>query len=123
MILKPEIGGGLSIECYADADYAGLWDHELPDDLHYTRPRNGYGILVNKFPLLWTSKLQQLTTTSTMHAEYIALSNVCRDVIPLQELVEEISKDYQMTTEYTPTIKKTIYEDNEGLKTKEWKLI
>ena len=70
--------------------------------------------MINKYPVLWTSKLQQLTATSTMHAEYVALSTACRDIIPLQELVAELSTVYQMTTEETPVIRSTVYEDNEG---------
>jgi len=49
-----------------------------------------------------------------MHAEYVALSTACRDVITLKEIVTELSSVYQLTTETTPIIRTTIYEDNEG---------
>ena len=49
-----------------------------------------------------------------MDAGYVALSTACRDIIPLQELVAELSTVYQMTTEETPVIRSTVYEDNEG---------
>ena len=49
-----------------------------------------------------------------MHAEYLAFSTACRDIIPLNEIVSELSTVYQLTTENTPVIKSTIYEDNEG---------
>lgn len=96
-----------------DGDFAGLWGHELPTDVHAAKSRTGYVILLNNCPILWTSKLQQLIATSTMHAEYVALSTACRDVIPLRELVLELSNVYNLPTD-KPTIKSTVYEDNEG---------
>ena len=114
LILKPSVGDELHIQCYVDADFAGLWGHEQPNDSHVTKSRTGYVIMINKCPVLWTSKLQQLTATSTMHAEYVALSTACRDVIPLTEIVNELSTVYELTTSTTPIIRTTIYEDNEG---------
>ena len=114
LILKPAIRDELHIECFVDADFAGLWGHEEPNDSHVTKSRTGYVIMINQCPVLWTSKLQQLTATSTMHAEYVALSTACRDIIPLREIVDELSTVYHLTTEETPVIRSTIYEDNEG---------
>ena len=113
LTLKPNSINCLHIECFVDADFAGLWGHELPTDVHAAKSRTGYVILLNNCPILWTSKLQQLIATSTMHAEYVALSTACRDVIPLRELVLELSNVYNLPTD-KPTIKSTVYEDNEG---------
>jgi hypothetical protein len=35
------------------------------------------------YPLLWSSKLQSKVALSTAEAEYIALSQATRDIIPL----------------------------------------
>ena len=66
------------VDCYADADFAGLWGHEDPQDPIYARSRTGF---VEKFancPLLWISKLQTEISLSTLHYEYVALSNSVR---------------------------------------------
>jgi hypothetical protein len=39
---------------------------------------------------MWVSKMQTQTTLSTMEAEYIALSQSMRDLIPIREILKEI---------------------------------
>lgn len=41
-------------------------------------------------PLLWVSKMQTQIALSTMEAEYIALSQSMRDLIPIRQLLHEI---------------------------------
>ena len=72
LILKPD--SALSLEMYADADFAGLWSTEDPDDPICVRSRTGCVITLGGVPITWTSKLQTEIAVSTMHAEYIALS-------------------------------------------------
>ena len=48
----------LVVDCYADADYAGLWGHENPQDPICARIRTGFLITFSNCPLLWVSKLQ-----------------------------------------------------------------
>ena len=45
------------VDCYADADFAGLWGHEDPQDPIFARSRTGFLVTFAKFPLLWVSKL------------------------------------------------------------------
>ncbi|KAL7519444.1 hypothetical protein ACHAWF_000239 [Thalassiosira exigua] len=42
LILDPS--GDLTINCYHDAEFAGLWGHEHLQDPHCVRSRTGYGI-------------------------------------------------------------------------------
>jgi hypothetical protein len=47
------------------------------------KSRTGYVILFMGAPLLWASKMQTQIALSTMEAEYIALSQVMPDLIPI----------------------------------------
>ncbi len=115
MIINPtRSNDSLYVECYADADFAGLWGREDVHDPHCVKSRSGYLILINGCPILWKSKLQTETAWSTMEAEYVALSTACRDVIPIIRLVEERSTQYGLNADGRPSMKSTIYEDNEG---------
>ena len=74
----------LGIEMYCDADFAGMHGYEHPENPMSVCSRTGYVICIAKCPVLWVSKLQPRTAMSTMMAEYIALSQGMRDLIPLK---------------------------------------
>ena len=46
------------VDFYADADFAGLWGHEDPQDPICARSRTGFVVTFANCPLLWVSKLQ-----------------------------------------------------------------
>ena len=48
----------LVMDCYADADFVGLWGHEDPQDPIFARNRTGFVVTFANCPLLWVSKLQ-----------------------------------------------------------------
>ena len=48
----------LVVDCYADADFAGLWGHENFQDPIYARSRTGFVVTFANCPLLWVSKIQ-----------------------------------------------------------------
>jgi hypothetical protein len=78
LIFKPcKNLSSLALDCYVDADFAGLWRAEDPHDPHCVRSRTGYIIMLAGCPVIWSSKLQTLISQSTMEAEYIALSTSC----------------------------------------------
>ena len=56
----------LVVDCYADADFAGLWGHEDPQDPICARSRTGFVVTFANFPLLWVSKLQTEIALSTL---------------------------------------------------------
>ena len=64
-------------------------------------------------PVLWTSKLQTEVALSTTEAEYIALSQSARDLIPMRGLLHELSKATQLIVGST-IAHSTIVEDNKG---------
>jgi len=83
LILRPDPENMLKIDCYVDADFAGWWNHEDHQDPHCVKSRTGYVICVGGSPIVWSSKLQTLITSSTMESEYIAMGTICRELIPL----------------------------------------
>ena len=48
----------LVVGFYADADFAGLWVHENPQDSIFDRIITVFVVTFANFPLLWVSKLQ-----------------------------------------------------------------
>jgi hypothetical protein len=80
------------IDCHVDADFAGLFGVEDGQDIVSVKSRTGYVIFFCGVPLLWVSKLQSLIALSTMEAEYVALSQSMRDLIPIRETLKEIMK-------------------------------
>ncbi|KAL7525558.1 LOW QUALITY PROTEIN: hypothetical protein ACHAWF_001417, partial [Thalassiosira exigua] len=89
LILDPS--PGLGIDCYPDADFAGLYGYEEPQDPHCTRSRTGYVIILDDCPMLWRFSLQSEIALSTLEAEYVALSTAMKDLLPLVDLVKEIT--------------------------------
>ena len=63
--------------------------------------RTGYTIYYANCPVIWSSKLQTEIALSTTEAEYIALSQSLRDVLPLISLLRELKQwgdGYSMAT-------------------------
>ena len=126
LIMKPT--PGLKVNCYVDADFAGLWKVENPQDPISVKSRSGHLIMFMDCPLLWTSKLQTQIALSTMEAEYIALSNSMRDLISIRAILKEIISTVKLPSSYqketsirtisktfTPSLpQSTVYEDNEA---------
>jgi len=70
-------------------------------------------ILFANCPVLWVSKLQTEVALSTTEAEYIALSQAMRDIIPMRALLSELTTLTRLTLGSTTTYS-TIFEDNKG---------
>ena len=88
LILNPS--ETLQVDCYVDADFAGLWNVEQDQDPLCVKSRTGYIIMFMGCPLTWISKLQTQIALSTTEAEYIALSQAMRDLIAIREVIQEI---------------------------------
>jgi hypothetical protein len=114
LILRPAATADFEIDCYVDADFAGTWGFEHPQDPSCVKSRTGFVIFIMGTPVVWTSRLQTDIATSTMESEYNALSMAMRDVIPLRRLTKSIIQglggdDVKMTH-----VKTTVHEDNHG---------
>ena len=111
IILK--VNRNLGLECYVDADFAGGWNRNDADDASTVLSRTGYVIRYMGCPLLWVSKLQTEISLSTTEAEYIALSQSLRDVLPLIELIKEVN-DVLKIEGQPPKVYCKVFEDNNG---------
>ena len=115
LIIKPNKNQNiLDIECFVDADFAGLFNHEDSADPHCVRSRTGFVIRMGGSPIIWGSKLQPVIASSTMESEYIALSTACKDLLPIRNIAKEIAKACGITDEERSSMHTTIWEDNVG---------
>ena len=111
IILKPD--ESLGLECYVDASFAGGWSQADAQNAECVMSRTGYVLMYAGCSLLWCSKLQTEIALSTTEAEYIALSQAMREVIPLMTLMSEIDKVFPIGFK-KPKIHCKVWEDNES---------
>jgi hypothetical protein len=109
IIMKPS--KHIHVDCYPDADFAGLYNHEDSQDPHCVRSRTGYVILVSGCPVLWCSKLQTEIALSTMKAEYISLSQACKDLFPLLDLIKKLGSALNLDIDDGTNLHVKIHED------------
>jgi hypothetical protein len=115
MILRPlPLKDGFVNNIFVDADFAGGWGFEDPLDPACVRSRTGYIIEMMGCPITWKSKLQTDIATSTMEAEYSALSMALRATIPLLEVVRYVVNGFADTKNVVTRFKTTVHEDNMG---------
>ncbi len=113
--IKFKIQPDKGFECYADADFAGAFSKEHSDeDPVVAKSRSGWYIFYAGCPIAWASKLQTMVALSTTEAEYIALSNALRDVIPIMELVREMKSRKFDVISILPYVYCKAFEDNSG---------
>jgi len=102
-----------NLDCYADADFAGLWSAELPNDPTCVKSRTGYVLMLGGVPVSWSSKLQSKIALSTTEAEYSALSTAMKELIPLRRLIEELTKALGVERSAEERLS-CVFEDNRG---------
>ena len=113
LVLKPT-HNNLHVDCFVDADFADLWPYEDKQDPSCVKSRTGFAICIANCPIVWTSKLQPDIATSTMEAEYNALSTAMKSVIPLLELLRAVGKGVGMSEEQRTKFKTTVWDNNMG---------
>jgi hypothetical protein len=102
------------LDCYVDADFAGLWKHEDDQDPVCVKSRTGYVMTLAGCPIHWVSKLQTEIALSTTESEYIALSQSFRDLIPMRRMLSEILVGMNLESSSSVVINSTVWEDNNG---------
>jgi hypothetical protein len=112
LIMKPS--QNLDLDCYVDADFAGLWPYEDKLDPVCVKSRTGFVLCIADCPIVWLSKLQDAIALSTQEAEYYALSYCMRSVLPLQRLFKATAFGLGLTKEQSTTFKTSVWEDNQG---------
>jgi hypothetical protein len=110
---KPDSTKGF--ECYCDADFSGLWNKAFaPVDPSTSKSQSGWIIFYAGCPVSWASKLQSQVALSTTEAEYIAMSQALRDVIPIMGLLQEMREQDFKVLCTKPYVYCKVFEDNSG---------
>ena len=112
MIVRPT--KDFTLDCYADADFAGLFFSSDPTDPKSVKSRSGFVISLGTIPVSWASKLQTETALSTMEAEYISLSQALTVLLPLRIVLAEVSTALSLKSDPHSVIRSTIFEDNQA---------
>jgi hypothetical protein len=106
-----------SFECYVDADFQGGWDIDTAsEDSTTAKSKTAYIVMYAGCPIVWASKMQTDIALSTTEAEYSALSEATREVLWMMGLMTEVKDRMEPDTINVPTIRCTVFEDNEGAK-------
>ena len=74
LILYPR-AESFKLDCYPDADFDGMYGHELPTYLACVKSRTVFIITFADFPVYWASKLQTTTELLTMESDINALAH------------------------------------------------
>ncbi len=69
--------------------------------------------MYTNYPILWVGCLQTEIALSTTKAEYITLSQLLRDIIPLITFLKEINKVFPVHVK-TPTFVCKVHENNQS---------
>lgn len=101
------------IKAYVDADFCGSYEGINSNDPNGCRSRTGYILFYAGCPVLWRSKLQTEIALSTTEVEYIDLSQSTRELLPLRELLIELSEALKLPATQL-NAKCTVFEDNTG---------
>ena len=105
----------LLLEDYVDSDFVGLYRVESPQNLTSAKSRTGYIIFLCGYPLVWKSQLQAGVALSTQEAEYTALSQSTRSLLPIRHLVEEALHELNLGPNLkVPKVVCITFEDNNG---------
>jgi hypothetical protein len=112
MILMPR--GDLKLEMYCDADFAGLYKRDPDRSVDSARSRTGYIVKLSSCPLVWKSYLQSEIALSTLEAEYSALSQALRTLLPLKRILIGAADIVRLSPTVQATILAEVFEDNQG---------
>jgi hypothetical protein len=90
MFYRPDSARGL--EVFVDADFAGGWDPEHAENADNVYSCRGFVICYVGCPMFRLSKLQTKIALSTAEAEYIALLQSLREILPMtKNLMHEMN--------------------------------
>ena len=111
-MFQPDLSKGL--DCYVDANFAGLWSYEDEQDPVSVKSRTGFALTLFGCPIIWQSKLQTEITLSSTAAEYVAFSMAMRELLPMRVLLEEIGAKLGLDFVRQSAVRSTVFEDNQG---------
>ena len=109
-IMKPD--ETLSLDCYSDSDFAGLYKVDPMEDESSAKSRMGFIISLGGCPLVWQSKLISSICLATAEAEYYSLSHCLRVLLPIRRTLEELVARLGVPLELRATISSKAFVDN-----------
>ena len=102
-----------NLHCHVDADFCGSWFKlTAMHDVSTAKSRTGFAITYANCPVSWSSKLQTQVALSTTEAEYIAMSSVLQDAIPIRIFLHELKSKKFSDTESKTQLHCKVFEDN-----------
>ena len=108
----PDLSQGL--DCWVDASFAGLWGYEDAQDPASIKSHTGFVLTLFGCPVLTQSRRQNIVTLSSTAAEYVALSEAMRELIPMRRLLLEITTKLKLPAIAQTLVKSTVFEDNQS---------
>jgi len=112
LLFTPDLSSGL--DCYVDADFAGMYGYEDEQDPVSVKSRTGFVLTLFGCPVLWSSKLQAEITLSSTAAEYVAFSMAMRELLPMRVLLQELATKLNFPSIANSLVRSTVFEDNQG---------
>jgi hypothetical protein len=88
LIMKPN--KNLSLDVYYDSDFDGVWHQEFAHLRDSCLSRTDFIIVLASVPIHWSSKLQTEITLISTEAEYIALIQCCRALLPMRRTLKDM---------------------------------
>jgi hypothetical protein len=110
-IVKPT--NTLQLDCYVNADFAGLYKRDPDASPTSAKSRLGFIISLGG-PLVWHSQLQLEISLSTLESEYSSLLQAMRTLLPICSLLLEVAPAIGLEKALIATIHARVFEDNNG---------
>jgi hypothetical protein len=110
MIVKPN--GTLELVDWCDLDFCGLHGHDPDESPSSVKSRGGYLITLSDVPLVWKSQLQSSIALSTTEAEYSSLSSSLRTLLPLRDLLIEVTQAIGLKLSLCASLHCRAFQDN-----------
>ncbi|CAA0816671.1 cysteine-rich RLK (RECEPTOR-like protein kinase) 8 [Striga hermonthica] len=86
--------GTITLSGFVDADFAG-------SDLDKRRSTTGYVFTYGGTAVSWISKLQKIVTLSTTEAEYVAVTEAAKELVWLQNFLNELGRPQEDVALYS----------------------
>jgi hypothetical protein len=110
MIIKPD--GTLSLADWVDADFCGLFKRDPDESPSSVKSRGAFLITLSDVPLIWKTQLHSEITLSTTEAEYSTLSTSLRTLLPVRDLLIEVTNAIGVSPTLRATLHCRAFQDN-----------